>query len=73
MKPLAPGMALITLVAGTASERVAAAAEEPSLVPFVIPADPAADSLVAMPPGPPITSQSDRVVARDGRFWRGRQ
>ena len=40
-------------------------------VPFVIPAAPAADSLIALPPSAPLEPKGERIVARNGRFFRG--
>jgi len=42
-----------------------------SFVPFVIPARPNPDSLIAAPPAEPINTDSVRLVARSGHFYRG--
>jgi len=42
-----------------------------SFVPFVIPARPNPDSLIAAPPADPINTDSVRLVARSGHFYRG--
>jgi len=57
----------ILIVAGFSDGRVVAE----SFVPFVIPARPNPDSLIAAPPAEPINTDSDRLVARSGHFYRG--
>jgi hypothetical protein len=40
-------------------------------VPFVIPANPNPDSLIAHPSSQPIKTNSDRLIAKEGHFYRG--
>ncbi len=48
-----------------------AAAAADTFVPFVIPARPARDSLIVLPPSAPIRADGERLIARDGHFFRG--
>ena len=57
----------ILIVAGFSDGRAVAE----SFVPFVIPARPNPDSLIAAPPAEPINTDSVRLVARSGHFYRG--
>jgi len=51
----------------------APAAPAAEMVPFVIPTRPDGKSLIAVPPDGPIATDGPRIVARGGRFYRGRR
>jgi hypothetical protein len=66
-------MALMCLVLAAGLLAAAPQAAKEDFAPFVIPLEMAEDSQIKLPPSPAIRPDGERLVAREGHFYRGKK